>query len=300
MRAPTAARRTRSGPGSARRAVRGTRSSRRSRRRRRDAERRSARGGRVAAAARDRRRSWRRRGRPASASSTGCSAAASSPARSRCSAANQASARARSCCSSLARWPGPCLYVSAEESAQQVRLRAERLEVSTAERLAGAARPRWPASSRRSTHLAVARRRRQHPDDRRPAARVGPGSVVQVRECAQQLVVEAKRRGVAVVLVGHVTKDGALAGPRLLEHVVDTVLSFEGDRHHALRLLRAVKHRFGAYRRARAVRDDRRRVSSACPIRRSCSSPTGASGSPARSWCRRSKVSGRCSSRSRR
>ena len=72
------------------------------------------------------------------------------------------------------------------------------------------------------------------------------GSVAQVRACAQQLVVEAKRRDVAVVLVGHVTKDGALAGPRVLEHVVDTVLSFEGERHHALRILRAVKHRFGS------------------------------------------------------
>ena len=66
-----------------------------------------------------------------------------------------------------------------------------------------------------------------------------------MRTCAQQLVVEAKRRGVAVVLVGHVTKDGTLAGPRQLEHAVDTVLSFEGERHHALRLLRAAKHRFG-------------------------------------------------------
>ena len=72
-----------------------------------------------------------------------------------------------------------------------------------------------------------------------------PGSVTQVRECADQLVGLAKARQVAVVLVGHVTKDGALAGPRALEHMVDTVLTFEGDRHHALRLLRAVKHRFG-------------------------------------------------------
>jgi DNA repair protein RadA/Sms len=72
-----------------------------------------------------------------------------------------------------------------------------------------------------------------------------PGSVVQVRDCAHRLVQEARRRQMAVLLVGHVTKDGTLAGPRVLEHVVDTVLSFEGDRHHALRLLRAVKHRFG-------------------------------------------------------
>jgi DNA repair protein RadA/Sms len=72
-----------------------------------------------------------------------------------------------------------------------------------------------------------------------------PGSVTQVRECADQLVGLAKARQVAVVLVGHVTKDGSLAGPRALEHMVDTVLSFEGDRHHALRLLVAVKHRYG-------------------------------------------------------
>jgi DNA repair protein RadA/Sms len=68
---------------------------------------------------------------------------------------------------------------------------------------------------------------------------------VQVRGCAQQLSALAKADGPIVILVGHVTKDGALAGPRLLEHLVDTVLSFEGDRHHALRLLRSVKHRFG-------------------------------------------------------
>jgi DNA repair protein RadA/Sms len=73
-----------------------------------------------------------------------------------------------------------------------------------------------------------------------------PGSVVQVRECSFRLVQEAKARGIAVIIVGHVTKDGNIAGPRLLEHVVDTVVSFEGDRLHALRLVRAVKHRFGA------------------------------------------------------
>jgi DNA repair protein RadA/Sms len=71
------------------------------------------------------------------------------------------------------------------------------------------------------------------------------GSVSQVRDCAHALVRYAKERNVVVVLVGHVTKDGTLAGPRALEHVVDTVLSFEGDRHHALRMLRASKHRFG-------------------------------------------------------
>ncbi len=72
-----------------------------------------------------------------------------------------------------------------------------------------------------------------------------PGSVGAVRACASALTDDAKAGGPAVVLVGHVTKEGSIAGPRVLEHVVDTVLSFEGERHHALRLLRAVKHRFG-------------------------------------------------------
>jgi DNA repair protein RadA/Sms len=73
-----------------------------------------------------------------------------------------------------------------------------------------------------------------------------PGSVGQVRDAAQRLVQLAKLTGIVTLLVGHVTKDGALAGPRVLEHVVDTVLSFEGDRHHSLRMLRALKHRFGS------------------------------------------------------
>jgi DNA repair protein RadA/Sms len=146
----------------------------------------------------------------------------------------------------LAWWPGTALYVSGEESAQQVRLRAERL--------AAVRRDLWMANEtslagvvdaieRTSPSLVVVDSIQTVADQRLAAA---PGSVSQVRECAQQLVVEAKRRGVAIVLVGHVTKDGTLAGPRVLEHVVDTVLSFEGDRHHALRLLRAVKHRFGS------------------------------------------------------
>ncbi|MFM8907286.1 MAG: DNA repair protein RadA, partial [Actinomycetota bacterium] len=72
-----------------------------------------------------------------------------------------------------------------------------------------------------------------------------PGSVTQVRECSFRLVQEAKARNIAILIVGHVTKDGNIAGPRLLEHVVDTVVSFEGDRLHALRMVRAIKHRFG-------------------------------------------------------
>jgi DNA repair protein RadA/Sms len=78
-----------------------------------------------------------------------------------------------------------------------------------------------------------------------PDAPGAPGSTNQVRACAQQLVGWAKERAMATLLVGHVTKEGGLAGPRTLEHVVDTVCSFEGDRHHALRLLHALKHRFG-------------------------------------------------------
>jgi DNA repair protein RadA/Sms len=146
----------------------------------------------------------------------------------------------------LAWWPGPTLYISAEESPQQVRIRAERL---------GAVRDDlWLAAE---TSLAGIVEAMEHS---RPQVMVvdsiqtiadhtlgsPAGSMLQVRACAQQLTTEAKQRGIAVVLVGHVTKDGALAGPRVLEHVVDTVLSFEGDRHHALRMLRAVKHRFGS------------------------------------------------------
>ena len=79
-----------------------------------------------------------------------------------------------------------------------------------------------------------------------PSLSSAPGSVAQVRECAHRLVRASKERAMSSILVGHVTKDGTLAGPRVLEHLVDTVLSFEGERHHALRLLRAVKHRFGS------------------------------------------------------
>lgn len=78
-----------------------------------------------------------------------------------------------------------------------------------------------------------------------PDLDASPGSVVQVRESAARLVTVVKRLGVSLLLIGHVTKDGTLAGPRLLEHVVDTVLSFSGDRHHDLRFLRSAKHRFG-------------------------------------------------------
>ncbi len=146
----------------------------------------------------------------------------------------------------LAWWPATGLYISAEERPQQVRLRAERLQAVRPE-LWLAAETSLPgvldAVERTTPSLVVVDSIQAIADPSGPSA---PGSVAQVRGCAQRLVEEAKSRGVAVILVGHVTKDGALAGPRVLEHVVDTVLSFEGDRHHALRLLRAVKHRFGS------------------------------------------------------
>jgi len=148
--------------------------------------------------------------------------------------------------SSLARGGARCLLVSAEESKEQVRMRARRL---------GALEPALWLVSETSLPGVVAAIDEVRPDVvavdsiqtvADPDLGTGPGSVTQVRECAQSLVALAKQGGPAIVLVGHVTKDGALAGPRALEHVVDTVLSFEGERHHALRLLRAVKHRFGA------------------------------------------------------
>jgi DNA repair protein RadA/Sms len=145
----------------------------------------------------------------------------------------------------VAGWRGPALYDTAEESAQQVRARAERL---------GALRPDLWLHSETSlpqildaitstTPTLVVIDSIQTILD--PDSSSTAGSVNQVRGCANQLVRVAKHHGIAVVLVGHVTKDGGLAGPRVLEHMVDTVLQFEGDRHHSLRLLRAAKHRFG-------------------------------------------------------
>jgi DNA repair protein RadA/Sms len=137
------------------------------------------------------------------------------------------------------------LYVSAEESRAQVRLRAERLGALVDDLWLAADAP-LPALLDQlealSPELAVVDSIQTVYD---PELSSAPGSVAQVRECAHRLVGHAKRTGVSIAMVGHVNKEGALAGPRVLEHVVDTVLSFEGDRHHALRLLRAVKHRFG-------------------------------------------------------
>jgi len=140
----------------------------------------------------------------------------------------------------------PVLYVSGEESAAQVGLRAQRLGLKDSE-----VRLMAEIQLERITEVIAAER---------PAVCVvdsiqtvytemltsAPGSVAQVRECAAQLTRTAKAGGTCIVLVGHVTKEGALAGPRVLEHMVDTVLYFEGDTHSSYRLIRAIKNRFGA------------------------------------------------------
>jgi DNA repair protein RadA/Sms len=138
------------------------------------------------------------------------------------------------------------LYVSGEESGEQVALRAQRLGLATSGL-------KLLAEINLEKIMAVLQ-------EERPQVAVvdsiqtlwseqlnsAPGSVSQVRECAAQLTRLAKQLGITVILVGHVTKEGALAGPRVLEHIVDTVLYFEGDTHSSFRLIRAFKNRFGA------------------------------------------------------
>ena len=138
------------------------------------------------------------------------------------------------------------LYVSGEESAAQVRLRAERL---------GRAALSVPIVAETDLDAVTATIEAERPDVcvvdsvqvlHADALSGAPGSVGQVREVAGRLMRVAKERGVAVILVGHVTKEGALAGPRVLEHLVDCVLSFEGERERTYRTLRALKNRFGS------------------------------------------------------
>jgi DNA repair protein RadA/Sms len=140
----------------------------------------------------------------------------------------------------------PACYVTGEESLDQIALRAERLGVRSAP-------VRLMAETRVETIIATLR-------DQPPAVLVidsvqtlfsdslqsAPGSVSQLRECAAQLVRFAKAQGVATILIGHVTKEGTLAGPRVLEHMVDTVLYFESDSGSRYRIIRAGKNRFGA------------------------------------------------------
>ncbi|WP_369608186.1 DNA repair protein RadA [Snodgrassella alvi] len=138
------------------------------------------------------------------------------------------------------------LYVSGEESAQQVALRAQRLGIQ-ADRVHLLAEIRVEAISaaiaRLSPKVVVIDSIQTMYSDSITSA---PGSVSQVRECAAQLTRLAKQQGISMLLVGHVTKDGAIAGPRVLEHMVDTVLYFEGETHSNYRMIRAIKNRFGA------------------------------------------------------
>jgi DNA repair protein RadA/Sms len=138
------------------------------------------------------------------------------------------------------------LYVSGEESAAQVALRARRLGIdgNKVRLLAEIALERILATlAEEKPDVAVIDSIQTLYSNELQSA---PGSVAQVRECAAQLTRAAKQSGVSLVFVGHVTKEGALAGPRVLEHMVDTVLYFEGDTHSSFRLVRAFKNRFGA------------------------------------------------------
>ncbi len=141
---------------------------------------------------------------------------------------------------------GAPVYVSGEESIEQIRLRARRLGLADAAvRLAAATSVRDIAASLESGEmpgLVVIDSVQTLFVDTLDSA---PGTVAQVRASAQELIRLAKRRGFALFLVGHVTKEGAIAGPKVLEHMVDTVLYFEGERGHQFRILRAVKNRFG-------------------------------------------------------
>ncbi|MGV3654423.1 MAG: DNA repair protein RadA [Noviherbaspirillum sp.] len=138
------------------------------------------------------------------------------------------------------------LYVSGEESGAQIALRAKRLAVDAKALLLQAEIQLEKILATLAEHkpqVAVIDSIQTLYSDALTSA---PGSVAQVRECAAQLTRVAKQSGITIIMVGHVTKEGALAGPRVLEHIVDTVLYFEGDTHSSFRLVRAFKNRFGA------------------------------------------------------
>lgn len=149
-------------------------------------------------------------------------------------------------CRNLAEAGHLVLYVSGEESAAQVKLRADRLGVAT---------PNLLLLAEANLEAILGACKMEHPQvvvvDSiqtvvKPGLSSAPGSVGQVRECTADLMRLAKDQTICVLIVGHVTKEGQLAGPRVLEHIVDTVLYFEGDRHHAYRIIRATKNRFGS------------------------------------------------------
>ena len=151
----------------------------------------------------------------------------------------------------LAQKPGSrCVYISGEEAIDQIRMRASRLGLEQA-----------PVQLATATDLrSILSALDQDADDTAPTLAIidsiqtlyaeglesAPGTVGQVRACSGELIRLAKRKGFTLVLVGHVTKDGTIAGPKVLEHMVDTVLYFEGERGHQFRILRTVKNRFGA------------------------------------------------------
>jgi DNA repair protein RadA/Sms len=146
----------------------------------------------------------------------------------------------------LAQGGARCAYISGEEAIDQVRMRAARLGIGDAPvELATATALRDIAGALeagRGPDVAVIDSIQTLYSDALDSA---PGTVAQVRACAQELIRLAKKRGFALLIVGHVTKEGLIAGPRVLEHMVDTVLYFEGERGHQFRILRAVKNRFG-------------------------------------------------------
>ena len=139
-----------------------------------------------------------------------------------------------------------CAYISGEEAVDQVRMRADRLGLAEASvQLAAATNVRDIVATLDIADpprlVIIDSIQTMYLDNLESA----PGSVSQVRSTADTLIRLAKRRGFTLILVGHVTKEGTIAGPRVLEHMVDTVLYFEGERGHQFRLLRAIKNRFG-------------------------------------------------------
>ena len=138
------------------------------------------------------------------------------------------------------------LYVSGEESGAQIALRARRLAVDARELKLQAEIQLEKILATLAEHQPEVAVIDSIQTVYSEALSSAPGSVAQVRECAAQLTRVAKQTGITIIMVGHVTKEGALAGPRVLEHIVDTVLYFEGDTHSSFRLVRAIKNRFGA------------------------------------------------------
>lgn len=146
----------------------------------------------------------------------------------------------------LAATGGKVLYVSGEESAEQIKMRAERLGAVSDEFYL------YPETDMQSIRQAIEQLAPEYviidsiQTMTQPDITSAAGSVSQVREATAELLQIAKTNQIAIFIVGHVTKEGSIAGPRMLEHMVDTVLYFEGERHHSYRILRAVKNRFGS------------------------------------------------------